>query len=252
MMGSKAFESPLVSHARMRALYRTLVEVRQLSSAAGKVGWAKGLEACWVGTALDLRDSDIVNAPRTEWLQQHTGRARARQGAPAGRAEMKKALQQIKAEAPAMGVTGAERLMLAVGQAMVMKRQGTGVVVAYTLDGTVAAAAWRRVLELAGKAELPLVIVAIAGETDLQRTAKLAGNVPVIPTDAGDTLALYRVAQESVGRARAGGGLAVIECVRMKTDPVRTMGAQLVQKGICTARWVAAVGPAVQRALGAD
>ena len=249
MMGSGAFESPLVSHARMRALYRTLIEVRELSRVAKKTGWVKGLEACWLGTALDLREGDVVSAPYSEWLVQHTTRARMRQGGPAGQAEMKKALRQIQNEAKGESLSEAERLMLAVGQAMVMKRLGAGVVMAYALAGTASAREWRRVMEIAGKAELPLVIVAMAAATDLGRAAKLAGGVPVIPVDAGDTLALYRVAQESVGRARAGGGIAVIECVAMKTDAVRMMSTQLVKKGICTERWVKAVEPGVRRAL---
>ena len=224
---------------------------RELSLVAKKVGWPKNLEACWVATALDLRDDDLVSAPSSDWLVQHTRRARSRQGTPAAKGEVKKALRQLAEEAPAFRLSEAERLTLAAGQAMALKRQGSGVVVAYALNGTLATAEWRRLMEIGGAAMLPLVVVARGGETDLARPSKMTGGVPVIPVDAGDTLALYRVAQECIGRARAEGGMALIECVPMKTDPVRMMATQLVNKGICTARWVAAVEPGVRRLLAA-
>ena len=63
----------------------------------------------------------------------------------------------------------------------------------------------------------------------------------MIPVDAGDVVAIYRVAQETIVRARAGGGAAVIEGVACGTDAVKLMGAQLVRKRICTEAWVQGV-----------
>jgi TPP-dependent pyruvate/acetoin dehydrogenase alpha subunit len=74
-------------------------------------------------------------------------------------------------------------------------------------------------------------------------------SLPVIPVDAGDAVALYRVTQETLVRARADGGVAVIQCVDCATDPIRLLAAQLVKKRICTQRWVTAVEPAFRATL---
>jgi TPP-dependent pyruvate/acetoin dehydrogenase alpha subunit len=73
------------------------------------------------------------------------------------------------------------------------------------------------------------------------RRAAVKVHVPHLPVDAGDALAIYRVMQESVGRARGDSRGVVIECIACGVDPVAMMGGQLVKKGICTERWVAAV-----------
>ncbi len=240
-MGSKAFESPLISHARMRGLYRGLVESRVLAQAAGRGrGWPKGLEACWVGTALDLKDGDLTSDGGEAWLTEYVralGASEDARGATA--AEVRKACAAAAAARGSELVgTAAERMLVAIGQAMALKSVGGGVVVAYLGAGEMKAAQWRRMLEVAEPGALPLVVVVTphAGAARLRRMA-----VPVIPVDAGDAVAIYRVAQESLVRARADGGVVVIECVECGVDPVTMMGAQLVKKGICTQRWVAAV-----------
>ncbi len=248
-MGSKAFESPLISHARMRALYRALVETRALGAAAGRrVGEArfeKGLEACWVGVAVDLKDGDLTSESGGTALVEHVRRVGMREAAAAG--EIRQALRGMADEKATFAGSAGERLLCAVGQAMALRAQGEKrVVVAYVRAGEVKAAEWRRVFAVAA-GDLPLVIVCLPGAgkgVDLDRLAGV--EVPVIPVDAGDVVALYRVAQESVGRARAEGGVVVIECVAMGVDPLKLMGGQLVKKGICTEAWVARVGSSVR------
>ena len=79
MMGSKAFESPLIGHARMRALYRALVEARGLGRGrAAGLAWPRGFEACLAGTAIDLKDGDLVSAGAGTWLIDHVRRVGAR------------------------------------------------------------------------------------------------------------------------------------------------------------------------------
>ncbi len=248
-MGSKAFESPLISHARMRALYRGLVETRVLGAAAGKragaARFAKGLEAPWVGTAIDLQEGDLTSEGGGTALVEHVRRVGTREAAAAG--EIRTALRGMVEEKAAFARSAGERLLCAVGQAMALRAQGEKrVVVAYVAQGEMTAAEWKRMFRVAA-GDLPLVIVCLPGAgkaVDLERVAGV--EVPVIPVDAGDVVALYRVAQESIGRARAEGGVVVIECVAMGVDPVKLMGGQLVQKGICTEAWVARVESSVK------
>jgi hypothetical protein len=101
------------------------------------------------------------------------------------------------------------------------------------------------VLTLLGQEGLPVVLMVLPGPgtVDLEAlAAKAAGSidaaVPIIPVDAGDAVALYRVTQESIIRSRAGGGSAVIIGFQCGTDAVKLLGTQLIRKGICTERWV--------------
>jgi TPP-dependent pyruvate/acetoin dehydrogenase alpha subunit len=74
-----------------------------------------------------------------------------------------------------------------------------------------------------------------------------AWGVPGIPVDAGDAVALYRVAQESMGRTRGGDGPVLIECVGYRADgrdraaavdPLAQMQAFLLNRKVCTKAWL--------------
>jgi TPP-dependent pyruvate/acetoin dehydrogenase alpha subunit len=237
-MGSKAFESPLISHARMRAMYRALVETRALS----KRGiFAKGTEACWVGTAIDLKPGDLISQHDGPALVDHVLRVGTREAARAANAadvkRTQRALDEEKSASKAFPGTAFERVLCAVGQAMALRSIATkGVVMAYVGADELKAAEWKRVFASTAS-NLPLIFVCLPGkQVDLDKAVGSAA--PVISVDAGDVVALYRVAQESIGRARAEGGMAVIECVATGIDPIKMMRAQLVKKGICTEAWV--------------
>ncbi len=61
---------------------------------------------------------------------------------------------------------------------------------------------------IAVKQALPIFYI-LDGDPDL---AKAAGSIPVIRVDGADTVAVYRVAHESIERARKGGGPTIMEC----------------------------------------
>ena len=274
-MGSKAFESPLISHERMRAMYRALVETRAL---VGKRRALKGNEACWTGAAIDLREGDLVidrGAPGEALLLDHVRAVGAREGAAApAAAELHRIAKHLAAaKADRFPGSAVERLLCAAGAAMALKAatsesntdaEASTVALAFAGAGELSAAEWCRVLAIAGQAGLPLVLVVVpesasrdtAAEAapDLEKIARKAAPsldaaLPVIPVDASDTVALYRVAQETVLRARAGDGASVIEAVGCGTDAVELLGRQLVRKQICTERWVAAVRTQVEQRL---
>jgi hypothetical protein len=240
MMGSKAFESPLIPHARMRALYRGLVEARALTG-----GKLRKFEACWVAPAIDLKPGDLVSTQANAGLLDYI---RALGGREAARAASRSDIAKID-KTPASRLPPIDRLLCAVGMAMATAKPS--VVVAFTAADDLTPAEWKRLLTAAVPGELPLVIVATPGGSDLSDIVKRMGakTIPVIPVDAGDVVAIYRVMQETLVRARADGGVVVVECIDCKVDPVKLMGAQLVKKKICTEKWVAGVESSFRKLL---
>jgi TPP-dependent pyruvate/acetoin dehydrogenase alpha subunit len=84
--------------------------------------------------------------------------------------------------------------------------------------------------------------------------------VPGIPVDAGDAVALYRVAQESMGRTRGGDGPVLIECVEYRVegkggsdpvDPLIPMKEFLLSRKVCTKAWLKGAGDRLRRRITA-
>jgi hypothetical protein len=258
-MATKSYESPLTPHARMRALFRALVEARALSAHLGRHegGLAPRTEAPWAAAALELSPGDLLSCPggRTS-VAEHIRSIGTRIGSGAPRASSFRSSLATRSTPFSGGEP--DRLLCAAGAAMALKASGAGnVVVAFARKDALQAAAWMKLLRLVFEAELPLLLVVFASRktqlaADLDRLADRATRppVPVIPVDGADPIALYRVAAESIGRARTGGGAAVLLAETSRTDPIRLLQEQLLTRGIATPRWLTGVAPATQAALG--
>lgn len=254
--GSKAFENPLISHARMRAMYRAMVEIRGLAPVLGRERRLPlKLEACWVGTAIGLEPGDLTSERRGDTALQHIRTVAQRatdSSAP------RKVAKHLSGFALPVSESGFERLLCAAGAAMALRCSGKGVVLAYAAAGDLSRKEWSRLLAVYARADaqgaLPLVLVitaeAGASAFNIDRLAAAAARkspgssgrrLPVLPVEAADAVALYRAAQESIGRARVTGAATLIECVPTRVDPVRMLGDQLIAKKICTAGWCARV-----------
>jgi len=260
MMGSKAFENPLIPHARMRAIFRALVETRLLSGRAARTRNAvhfipRGQEACWVAPLIDLQPGDLASLPRAAWLAGHIRSVGSRETAGAASlGDARRALEAFATEkSTRTNLTPIDRLLCSVGMAIALKPSPTkSVAVVYAGASDLTAAEWKHFLTVAAEGSLPLIAVVTPTEKPVDifavasRMAERMGvnTIPVIPVDAADAIALYRVAQETLVRARADGGLAIIECIDCGSDPIAILAAQLVKKNICTPRWIAAVEPA--------
>jgi hypothetical protein len=218
-------------------MYSGMVEARRL---AGE-GAAKGRErraamadvACWASVLVGISEGDVVFGCRGDGVA----------GRLAG-----------KAEGPLIA-GGVERLYAAVGAAAGLRGGRKGrVAVAFFARHEVDGARWAKGLEVG--AEMPLVLVVLPrwkgaeGDADLCRESRRAG-VPGIAVDGRDAIALYRVASESLGRARAGGGAALIEAVEFgakgrgaeaQADAVAEMAAALERRGVATRVWLDRVG----------
>lgn len=237
-------------------MYRALVEIRDLGAALGRGHrLPHKLEACWVGTAIGLESGDLTSERRGDAALQHIRRVAQRtRDVSAPRTTGK----PVSGPALPVSESGFERLLCAGGAAMALRSSGTGVVLAYAAPGELSRAEWNRLLAVYARADsqglLPLVLVITpdvrTSTFDADKLAATAARnsnratgrrLPVLPVEAADTVALYRAAQESIGRARITGAATLIDCVPTRTDPIRMLGDQLIAKKICTSGWRARV-----------
>jgi TPP-dependent pyruvate/acetoin dehydrogenase alpha subunit len=238
-MAAKRFENPLLSDKRLREMYITMLEARLAGKTMrrGKVrGFAAGVEACWVGSTIGLRDTladfasaEAVGSPLDLVL------GLASKAAERGERSVKRL--------DSGELRGVTRVCFALGAASRMTEQ-KAVGLVFVGAGEFSAGEWKLVLGEALRRELPVVFVAVPSKGVEAGVAEMAGKlgVPGIPVDASDAVAMYRVAQESIGRARAGGGPALIEGVLFPraADPLALLRRQLLSKGAATERWLAA------------
>jgi TPP-dependent pyruvate/acetoin dehydrogenase alpha subunit len=237
-----AYENPLIPNAKLRQIYAAMVRARMVSerlAARAKRGGgtgARGLEACLVSTSVDLGPHDLVSdtldGGAMEFLRGATAERVLR---PEERARKRGLRADCGAAARLPGAPGIqERMWAALGAAAALKaetaqekvdaeleaRRQAGVAVVYARGGEVSTALWRKVLAFAATEELPVLFVVLPALREA-RGAKAGGTsaialqhgIPGMAVDADDAVAIYRVAQEAIGRARIGGGAALIECV---------------------------------------
>jgi TPP-dependent pyruvate/acetoin dehydrogenase alpha subunit len=285
-------ENPLVPNKKLRQMYAAMVEARVLDEHVaglprrGRTGKdvkgprkkgrsrldsIRGEEACRVSTAIDLGQGDLVSDSQVgvvmELLSGETVDSLLRRVAALHSG--KKAAKTKRADAswrllPRIESAG-ERLRMAMGAAAAFKTQRqANVVVAYVRQGEIGKGEWRRLLGLASTLELPIIFVILPGggrDGELGLSAKSAqSGVPGIPVDAGDAVALYRVAQESLGRTRGGDGPVLIECVVHRTkdkladaalDPLVQMEDFLLLRKVCTKAWLESSGDRIRRRIAA-
>jgi TPP-dependent pyruvate/acetoin dehydrogenase alpha subunit len=265
----EAGENPLVPNAKLRQIYLKMLEARRLDdtvvkrAAAGgrrRVATIRGQEAVRVSTVIELGENDLISDTEPTagmgWL---LGGDKAR--LIRGLAGTKPDFDKVLTDAGCRRLLGQiadeeERLHLALGAAAALKAQRQHrIVIAYVRKDGMAAAAWRKAFASAAKLSLPIIFVALprpgavrkgAEQNELCGAARTAG-VPGIPVDARDSVALYRVSQESLGRTRAGDGPVLIESVRWRVDgsrngiddPLEHLKQFLLDRRICDTKWFA-------------
>lgn len=112
------------------------------------------------------------------------------------------------------------------GLALATEIRGKGnVVVVFPGDVPAGPVTHRERLGLAASNKLPLIWMVEATQSTLEQSSipdspATGGNFPRITVDGNDVVAVFRVAQEAVRRARAGHGPSLIECVVPESDPV--------------------------------
>jgi len=219
-------------------------------------------EAVAAGLVLDLRAADALAspAPSTRFLK----------GVPLKSLFAKKPLRGRIAKTPdhnpdpgfpaqnvlpVIADTDAA-LLAAAGVALAYKLRATDrngdIVLCFTAD----AAACIRTARLAEEQRLPILFVYLQNGAKAALTlATRRYGVPGMPVDRDDAVAVYRVAQEAIARARSGGGPTLIECMRFavpkqrRPNALATLERALARKGLFTARWKRALVAGYRREL---
>jgi len=275
-----AYENPLIPNARLRQMHRAMTHARMLASALPHAQRAQtaGLEACLVSTSADLGQGDLVSDTQTGAVVDLLRGA-----------DLRAVLRHAKFHAPRSARAGkpvaavgrlpaapsaAERIWMALGSAASLQAAAahakahaketdeaakqSGVVTIYAQSREIPTAIWRKVLSFAAGQHLPVIFVVLPPPrnqakktTNLGTLSDLAlrCGVPGVPVDADDAVAVYRVAQESIGHARIGGGPALMECVpfvipsaksprNATADAIAGLESYMLHRGVVTRSWM--------------
>ena len=227
--------APLTAE-RLRDIYASMLKCRltneRLNTLHAHARQSLFSEATIVPAMMDLHAGDIVAlpSPDLDTLIAAGWSVRAALGAfstsrQAGR----------RSKAPHSGGVSREivslQIGMATGAAMICKMHQTSNVVLALCSAPAALDSAHRALRLAGSQRLPLVIVAHA-RAKSSGVPKRDYGFPAIPVDASDAVAVYRVAQEAIYKARKGTGPTLILCASVagavfrtssEPDPIRYM-----------------------------
>ncbi len=251
----------MISHEKLTDLYAAMVQCRMIAertaalAKAGAIprGWTMdgGSEAAQAGMTGDLARGDVLCAPGDRWV------AALAVGA---------SLQKVVADAgssPKRGRgAGTGSAGISVGEAMKSAvahkaAKNEKIVLVYLTDPDLdSAGTLAKRLQRAATDNLPVVFVCHFTSRKPREAfdsaqlgpkgapEALAFGMPRITVDAGDVLAVYRVASESVARARGLRGPTLIECVDHgllfaesavrdeRGDPIAAMQAHLAKKKV--------------------
>jgi hypothetical protein len=221
----------LISDAKFRQLYVLAVKLHWMAEKGDAS--AAGHEAALAGVVADLRDDDVLIARREPQIAMllHGDAAKTLNGA-----------------APQHSPGLNERLIAAMSHAVADRMRKNGRVTVVYLPGPEVAAVLNEAKQLAEQARLPVLFVEEAPDwltpSPRSRSNESAEStyMPAIPVDADDVVAVYRVAHESIARARQGGGPTRILCV---TEPETASHAEPQRSANAAAsleRWLAVRG----------
>lgn len=244
----------LITAEKLHALYKNLLKCRMLIRQPGSNGVSgaiRGHEAALVGATIDLGMGDAI------WFHEHgllTGLspdATIIDMLSGNGNRLAGAVQGTKA-ANRNGASGSSHAHAAIGTALANKTTlNKKVALVFSNDESRAIAG--EALHIAAVHSLPMVFVHQAdGESTAdfrtsEREKKPAAATqtpwfPHIAVDRDDVVAIYRVASESISRARLGRGPTLIECLPLPVsqarngrhghDPIRHMEHYLKARGL--------------------
>jgi TPP-dependent pyruvate/acetoin dehydrogenase alpha subunit len=251
-----AWENPLMPNKRLRELYTAMVELSLLEGKIAGLQTRKktsqlrlhfGEEGCVVSTIMSLKPGDLTGESEPSIAPEFLR----------GTTKLTALLKRTKPpatrpspELPPISDT-ATRLNLTIGAALALAVTKKGsLTVAYIHAGDLTSQQWKPILKLAATQIAPILFVVLPHPTKIDKPGQLgltstSCGVPGIPVDAADPVALYRVAQESMLRIRAGGGPVLMECIPFQipgkraesTDPILTMQQFMLPRGVATEVW---------------
>lgn len=224
---------------RCRAVARRAAELVDAGLPAHRLRDALGREAVYAGVLVCLQPADLLFAmPEDTLAGLLHGLSLANLFAPLAPAPARRKKNQPQA-APKEDVlpfapSAAAQLSLANGAAFALKPQPENpLAVALCGSGSAPGQAWRQALDFAGAHTLPILFVCHVQARNAAAFAKAqarldrlfsfaqAARVPAIAVDAQDAVAVYRVASESISRARLRRGPTLIACLAHPTTSAR-------------------------------
>ena len=109
---------------------------------------------------------------------------------------------------------------------------------------------WHQVMRSAGEMSLPIIFVVDASRKGPPVAAEPFG-FPTINVDAGDPIAVYRVTEEAIKRARRRLGATLIACIPWKkTDPLALLEGYLRSSRHWSPKWAEELQAKYEREYG--
>ncbi len=228
----------LISDRKFQQMYAAMAALR---TQAKHRSASRGAEASIVGTIIDLRPGDLVLAP-THLFPEALLVDERLQLLPTRRT------QSAENSIPVVSLPSASAVLTVAAGAALGRHTADddSVVVAFGTTATANSEAWLQALRLAGRYKLPILFVLLPGDEKeaafIGSEAASAGVIP-ISVDTADVVAMYRVAFESLARARRRTSTALIVSTAYKLengksrrveDPLKKLETYLKNKGICT------------------
>ena len=245
----------LISNEKLIALYTNLLKCRQGSNPDGNRAAARGHEAALVGTAIDLGGGDLVCSHEhgllAAFAEGGTIESLLLAGNRRGTAASGGNGASRNGHAPLTGV-GAHT-EAAIGTALANKTKKNGKVAVVFAEEQ---EQLREALHVATVHSLPMIFVhqpdgkrgktqrAIGRSNGKTVSGEATPWFPSITVDGHDVVAVYRVANEAISRARLGRGPTLIECRAFRVDgkpgrngghthdPIRNMEHYLRARGL--------------------
>ena len=255
----------MISHEKMIALYSAMVKYRLLAAQAHKLReqgrlakslqLAPGLEATVAGLTGDLGRNDSFLATESKLASAFIGRTRWK--APFDPSVLKSTHTR---NSPTSASSLADEFAAALEDADEFKKSKGDAVALVFCESRMTAGLWRTQLQHASRNNLPIVLVRLAPPSRRPHIAPgaLAFGVPRIAVDANDVLAVYRVASESIARARHRRGPTLIECLQtpraaskrsLTSDPLHAMELVLARKHILNTKLKQTIETRISRKL---
>lgn len=229
----------LISDGKFRQLYELTLLLRTAGNgvrhAASKLHRS---EAVLAGVMADLKSDDVVISENASWINE------ALQSRLPAAMRSPEASKMADLVVESLSSSAANRL-----------RKNERVTVIFGLQ-TGSDPILKEARALAAAARLPVLFVreVRAGETPRPADNHVSADaMPSIPVDAGDVVAIYRVAHESIARARHGSGPTEIVCSRWRTtgtprkpgmtgdDPAQRLEQWLTSRGLPAQEWRSAI-----------
>jgi len=243
-----SWENPLIPNAKLQQVYTAMLRAQMLEAKLAPAA-QRMPEAVAAGLLVDLRTEDALASPAPSH--------RFLKGVPLKQLVAKKQSRtRLSHERETDHGFPAQNVLPVIADTAAAVNAALGVALAYKLNDTsdrnsdivlvftTDAAACMSAARLAEQHRLPILFVFMQNSPKAALSLRTRRyGIPGMPVDRDDALAVYRVAQEAIARARSGGGPTLVECIRYGVpqrrgqNAIATMERYLTRKGLFTAKW---------------